>query len=169
MTERAAGIRRALGLVLGLVALLTAACGDGPTDSGERGEARVTHIVDGDTFDVVFTDGRDERIRPPQIDTPEVGECGYAEAAFALADLILGETVDLVPTSAGPDRDSHGRLLRAVELDGDDIGELLVRSGLARWVSRYAHEDGRLAAMYEAAEAAARSASAGLWLTCAWS
>ena len=72
----------------------------------------------------------------------------------------------LVSTKTGPDRDAYGRLLRAVEVNGDDVGQILIRNGLAHWVRDYAHEDTRLAAMYEAAESRAQEESAGFWSTC---
>ncbi|HEU4404070.1 MAG TPA: thermonuclease family protein [Polyangiaceae bacterium] len=131
-------------------------------------EALVVHVVDGDTFDVELSVGTTERVRLPQVDTPELEACGYAESAEALDELVLGATVRLVPTESGPDRDSHGRLLRAAELDGDDVGRVLVRDGLARWVSRYADEDPRLAEIYEEAERRAREEAAGLWSSCRW-
>jgi endonuclease YncB( thermonuclease family) len=161
------------GTVVALVGVVVAGCSEGETPRSDPGiatsEATVVHVVDGDTFDVELAGGGEERVRPPQIDTPEMGECGHAEASSELAAWILGETVILVPTADGPDRDPHGRLLRAVELDGTDVGELLVLAGLARWVPRYAHEDRALAARYEAAEAQARDAATGLWSTCDWS
>lgn len=40
-----------------------------------------------------------------------------------------GDGLRLVPAS-GPDRDAYGRILRAAELDGDDVGWLLIRAGL---------------------------------------
>jgi endonuclease YncB( thermonuclease family) len=55
-----------------------------------------------------------------------------------------------------------------VEVDGADVGQRLLRSGLARWSRSYAYEDARLAAMYGAAERHAREESAGLWSTCGW-
>lgn len=161
------GSRRALvtALVGALVALVVVGCA---RDDVTVESARVTLVVDGDTFDVRFGDGREERIRPPQIDAPEIRECGYEQASYALADLILGEMVELVATTDGPDRDAHGRLLRAVRLDGDDVGETLMRAGMVRWVRRYAHEDRGLAARYEAAERQAQRESAGLWAACGW-
>ena len=131
-------------------------------------EATVTFVIDGDTVDVVLVEDVVERIRLPQIDTPEVGECGYEESTAALEAQIAGQNVILVSTEAGPDRDTYGRLLRAVEISGNDVGQYLIRNGLAHWVRGYAHEDRRLAAMYEVAESNARDASAGLWSTCNW-
>ncbi|HSI91887.1 MAG TPA: thermonuclease family protein [Jiangellaceae bacterium] len=163
-------IRPLVGAVAAVVAVVAGCSGAGtPQPDTATTEATVVHIVDGDTFDVTLPGGGEERIRPPQIDTPEIGECGHGEASSELAALILGETVMLVPTADGPDRDAHGRLLRAVELNGTDVGELLVLAGLARWVPRYAQEDRELAARYEAAEAQARDAATGLWSTCDWS
>lgn len=131
-------------------------------------EATVTFVIDGDTVDVVLVDDVVERIRLPQIGTPEVGECGYEESTAVLEAQIAGQNVILVSTEAGPDRDTHGHLLRAVEISGDDVGQFVIRNGLGQWVRSYAHEDGRLAAMYEAAESNARAEAAGLWSTCTW-
>jgi endonuclease YncB( thermonuclease family) len=131
-------------------------------------EATVTFVIDGDTVEVVLVEDVVERIRLPQIDTPEVGECGYEESTAVLETQIAGHDVLLVSTEAGPDRDTYGRLLRAVEISGNDVGQYLIRNGLAHWVRGYAHEDRRLAAMYEVAESNARDASAGLWSTCNW-
>jgi endonuclease YncB( thermonuclease family) len=133
-----------------------------------REEATVTVVIDGDTFDAAFADGVVERVRLPQVDTPEVDDCGYEEATAVLEQLIGGHHVTLAATAAGPDRETHGRLLRAVKVDGEDVGQRLLRSGLARWTRSYADEDARLAAMYSAAESRAREASAGLWSTCGW-
>jgi endonuclease YncB( thermonuclease family) len=153
-----------------LVTVVAAACSPAGERQAETAAAAATviEVVDGDTFDVEFLDGAVERVRPPQIDAPEVGECGYQEATSALEELILGAVVRLVPTTDGPDRDAHGRLLRAAELGGRDVGEVLVATGLARWVPRYAHEDRGLAARYEAAEAQARESGTGLWSACGW-
>ncbi|WP_129664660.1 thermonuclease family protein [Phytoactinopolyspora endophytica] len=147
-----------------------------PDNEPEDGSARpdgdyavVVYVVDGDTFDVEFTDGVVERIRTPQIDTPERDDCGFDEATRFTEELILGQTVELIPTRDGPDRDPYDRLLRAVEIDGDDVGAILVRAGAARWAPRYANEDLRLAAMYEPAEEQARREAIGFWSGCGWS
>lgn len=159
--------RTALLAVVVPALLVVGGCSASP-ERADGDEALVVHVIDGDTFDVVLPGGATERVRPPQIDAPERDECGYATATLALERLIMDERVVLVPTSDGPDRDPHGRLLRATEAGGRDVGEVLVRAGMARWVDRYAHEDSRLAELYEAAESEAREASAGLWLACAW-
>jgi endonuclease YncB( thermonuclease family) len=131
-------------------------------------KATVIFVIDGDTVDVALADEVVERVRLPQVDTPEADECGNEESTTVLEELIAGENVTLISMEAGPDRDTYGRLLRAVEINGDDVGQFLIRNGFARWVGAYAHEDSRLAAMYEAAESRAREESAGFWSTCGW-
>jgi micrococcal nuclease len=100
---------------------------------------RVTHVVDGDTVDVRHTDGTTERVRVIGIDTPERDECGYQEASAAMTDLVLDRAVTLTP-GARDDRDRYDRLLRYVDVDGQDAGLSLIQQGLA--VARYDSRDG---------------------------
>jgi Excalibur calcium-binding domain/Staphylococcal nuclease homologue len=96
----------------------------------------VTDVIDGDTVDV----STGERIRIIGIDTPERGQCGFAEATSHLESLVSGKTVALVP-GARADKDRYGRLLRYVDTsDGIDVGLALVEADLA--VSRYDSRDG---------------------------
>lgn len=117
-------------LVAGGCSSLGAGSGAGATASGV-----VTDVIDGDTIDVADVG----RVRLIGIDTPEVGECGYEPATERLVDLVLGEQVDLVPGGTD-DVDRYDRLLRYVDLDGLDVGLVLVEEGLA--VSRYDSRDG---------------------------
>ena len=89
---------------------------------------RVTHVVDGDTLDL----GR-ERVRVLGIDAPERDECGYAAASRAASALALERAVRLEPDPTQASRDRFGRTLAYVRLpDGRDLGEVLLRRGLAR-------------------------------------
>jgi micrococcal nuclease len=94
----------------------------------EARSGRVAHVVDGDTLDV----GR-ERVRVLGIDTPERGECGYTPASRATAGLALGRVIQLEADETQAARDRFGRTLAYVRLpDGRDLGEVLLRRGLAR-------------------------------------
>lgn len=108
----------------------------------------VTNVVDGDTIDV--SDGT--RVRLIGIDTPERGECGYAEATSALGSLVSGKEVFLV-AGARDNVDRYDRLLRYVEVSGVDANLEMISSGhaIARYdsrdgYSRHAREDGYVAA-----------------------
>ena len=115
----------------------------------------VVSVTDGDTL-VVSQGGLEERVRLLGIDTPEVDQCGYAEATAAMAGLVQGGDVTLVVGSAD-DRDQYDRLLRYVEVDvaGEtvDVGLRMLESGLAAEIydsrtgyARHDREDAYIAA-----------------------
>lgn len=103
--------------------------------SGNAESGRVFHVVDGDTVDVAGVG----RIRVIGIDTPERGECGFESATLALAALVNGRVVTLVP-GAQDDADHYGRLLRYVDVGPLDAGLHLIEQGWA--IARYDSRDG---------------------------
>ena len=111
--------------------------GDGPgPDAGPTASQsgwQVTRVVDGDTVEV-SRDGVVERVRLLGIDTPERGECGFAEATALVGDLVAGREVTLVEGNRD-DRDRYDRLLRFVEVTVDgvvvDVGLRQLEAGLA--------------------------------------
>jgi len=111
--------------------------------------ARCVRVIDGDTLDVESANGR-MRIRMIGIDAmdshraekvaAQAKEHGVTERAVrglsahatsVLRDRLMGRTVRLFPDPDREDRDSYGRYLRYVELDGKDIGEEMLALGLA--------------------------------------
>lgn len=128
-------------------------CGD-PTGMQR---AVVTHIVDGDTLDVLV-DGREERVRLYGVDTTERGERCFRDATDRLEQL-AGTEVLLSPDAR--DRDRYGRLLRYVyRPDGLSIDAQLIAEGLGTaW-----RDDGRLRFALIALEDRARTAQQG----CIW-
>lgn len=132
----------AVVLIATSVPLITACSGDRPATTDSSAEKKtwtVTKIVDGDTLWVVDAAGAKEKVRIIGIDTPESNECGFDEAAEALANLIGANRVGLVP-GAPTDRDRYGRLLRYVDVGDVDAGLKLIESGLA--IARYDSRDG---------------------------
>ena len=93
------------------------------------------YVIDGDT--IVVADG--SRVRMIGIDTPERGECGFAEARDHLIALIGAGPVRLVP-GARTDTDRFGRLLRYVEVGEIDTNYEMIASGHA--IARYDGLDG---------------------------
>lgn len=108
-----------------------------PPGEGQPGTVSgvVTNVVDGDTIDVAGVG----RIRVIGIDTPERGACGYESATLAMAALVNGREVTVVP-GAVDDADRYGRLLRYVDVGTIDAGLSLIEDGWA--IARYDSRDG---------------------------
>lgn len=125
-------------------------------------EARVVHVVDGDT--VVLPGGR--LLRLIGINSPELGKDGRPDeplAAAARARLmhwVQGKSVMITPGRENKDR--HGRALAYLTLaSGADVQEQLLREGLAVLVAIPPNLE-RLK-RYQAAEQQARNARRGMW------
>jgi endonuclease YncB( thermonuclease family) len=135
------GARLALalvGLVVGTVGVILVLASETPRPTGSTSaEARVEHVVDGDTLVI----GSGEHVRLIGIDTPERDTCGYREASEALRTLVAGRRITLVNPRSVQDEDGYGRLLRYVDRAGKDVGYDLLRTGLA--VARYDSRDGK--------------------------
>lgn len=177
-------MRRRVPAILLALLLLTAGClgvGFPPTADGEAQQATVTRVIDGDTVDVRFADGRTDTVRLLGVDSPELdgrddpGEfegvpdteagrrCleGAAQEATAFAERHLaGATVTVVVDEAADERDRYDRLLAYVVLaNGSDFNYELVATGHARvYDSTFSRAD-----RYYAAESEAQAAGRGLW------
>jgi len=90
----------------------------------------VLRIIDGDTF-VIMYDGEPTPVRLWGIDAPEAGEPEGEKATHALRDLMEGKTVNIL-FPAPRKRDNFGRLLCTVYVDGLDVGQELIKAGLAK-------------------------------------
>jgi micrococcal nuclease len=171
----AIGLLAAAGCV-GVV--LDGAQADQPPDADQA--VRVTHVVDGDTIDVRFRDGSEDRVRLVGVDTPEVhvatdpGEYpGVANTSAGRACLraaghdasnftvqrVGGESVGLAYDPHTDRRGGYDRLLAYVLLDNESLNYELVRTGHARvyeteFTRRHRYED---------AKTTAREAGRGLW------
>lgn len=96
-------------------------------------------VVDGDTLH----DGRRETYRIENLDAPELGrrarcpyEAALAEAARAEVQRLI-DAADRVEAVESGRRDRYDRNLARIEVDGRDLGALLIARGLARpWRGR---------------------------------
>jgi endonuclease YncB( thermonuclease family) len=134
-------VRRIAPVLLALAAAspaLPQAMGDGeralfPLCEGGR---RTTCVVDGDTIWY-----RGLKIRIADIDTPEVARPGCPreaalgrQATARLRQLLNAGAFSLEPLPDGRSQDRFGRALRLVTRNGESLGQVLVREGLAtRW------------------------------------
>ena len=97
----------------------------------------VAAVTDGDT--IKLTDG--STVRLIGIDAPETGTCEGNVAAEALRnDLVVGTPVTLTMGGDGEDTDKYGRLLRYVDVEGNDVGAWMISTGNA--IARYDSRDG---------------------------
>ena len=115
----------------------------------------VTHIVDGDTFDI---EG-DERVRLIGIDTPERGEKYYRESTEYLRSLVDGKRVRLKKDVSK--RDRYGRLLRHVYVDDVWINKKMIEDGYARLLTY--PPDVSHVEVFSLFEQKAREKKIGLW------
>jgi len=92
---------------------------------------KVESVIDGDT--IILATG--EHVRLLGIDTPERGECYYQEATDFLKSLLINKLVSLERDKTN--KDTYGRLLRYVYLDGEDINILMIEKGYAEAFNKY--------------------------------
>jgi len=89
-------------------------------------------VVDGDTF---YLGG--EKVRIAGIDAPEThpprcaDEARLGNQATEKLNALLNSGA-VTMTSIDRDRDTYGRLLRNVAVDGQDVGEAMISAGVAR-------------------------------------
>ncbi len=149
--------------------LLCAVAGCTPDDRRERtqrrppprGAVRVKRVIDGDTIML----GNGERVRLIGVDTPEIHHPELPvqrfgqEAAEFLRKMARGKhcTLEYEPPNY---RDSYGRLLAYVSVEGKMLNEELIRRGYAYAYTRFPH---RHADRFIELEREARRRQYGLW------
>src|SRR5437867_13426358 len=92
----------------------------------------VTYIVDGDTLDVGST-----RIRLALVNTPEVGQPGYAEGKQFTTQTCPVGSQTLVDEDDGQTGGSYGRTVAVVYCGGVNLNAALLSSGRAVLVTYY--------------------------------
>lgn len=134
-------------IILSLILLsLPAHAADPVADKLISGPA--TYIVDGDTLDVGKT-----RVRLWGINTPERGQPGYKDAKEYLRNITANATLNCMAMYY----DYWKRTVASCEIEGQDVGRLMVLSGMAIDYKRYSK------GFYGESEAAAKASGAGLW------
>jgi endonuclease YncB( thermonuclease family) len=143
----------------GLSALCVLCACDRPAPSqfaGREGgfSARVIAVKDGDTVKVLTPNKTEIDIRLAEIDAPEKGQPGGRGAKAALARLVHGEEVQVVPI----DRDRRRRLVAHLYLNNVNVNAVMMLSGQA-WAYLEYQRDPRFTQW----ELQARRKSVGIW------
>jgi micrococcal nuclease len=166
-----AQLRNLLYLVLLLLLTILTACSSEPQDpSGRSFEAKVSRVIDGDTIEIALDQKNNlntkETVRLLLVDTPEtvhpekpVQPFGK-EASDYSKKLLTGKTVQVELDVS--DRDSYGRLLAYIWLDGKLFNELLIEQGLAR-VAYIFPPNVKYVDRFQAVQRKAQEAGIGIW------
>jgi len=95
-------------------------------------KAKIFNVVDGDTVDALIDLGFKvqtmQRLRLSRIDTPERGQPGYGAARDFVKELIEGKEVTIRTHKVS----KWGYFLADVVIDGRDVADMLLTSGLAK-------------------------------------
>ena len=119
-------------------------------------QAKVIHIVDGDTITVLNATKKKIKIRLNGIDCPEKAQAYGNKAKQFTKNLVAGQMV----TIQAYDQDKYGRTIGGVILDdGRNLSQELVKAGYAWWYRKYAPGN----TVLEKLETVAREAKTGLW------
>ncbi|WP_259096362.1 thermonuclease family protein [Salinibacter ruber] len=129
--------------------------GDAPVEPGQTFTARVVEVTDGDTYDVRRSLGGEVTIRLHGVDAPESAQPYGRAATRAARRYVGGKDVRVAVEEIG----RYGRAVARVEVQGGDLGAMLIRDGLAWHYREYApNETG-----YRRLQRQARNAKRGLW------
>lgn len=121
---------------------------------GARYSVRVTRVVDGDTVDARWPDGRITRVRLSDIDAPESCQEYGPEAAQTLSGMVLRKNVEVEVV----DVDRNSRLVGRIRVGGTIVNHALAAAGAAWFYPEYAKDQ----TVYDI-ENEARDARRGLW------
>jgi endonuclease YncB( thermonuclease family) len=97
---------------------------------------RVVSVTDGDTIKVLVTEKQLLRIRLAFCDAPEKKQAFGARAKQAMSELVFGKEINFLPHAI----DRYGRTVAQVVSEGKDVGEEMLRQGLAWVYDRYITE-----------------------------
>jgi endonuclease YncB( thermonuclease family) len=128
---------------------------DVPVEPGQTFTARVTEVTDGDTYDVRRSIGGEVTIRLYGTDAPESAQPFGTVATKAARRYVGGKNVRVSVEEIG----RYGRAVARLEVQGGDLGAMLIQDGLAWHYEQYAPNETEYARL----ERQARNAGRGLW------
>lgn len=108
-------------------------------------KARCVRVVDGDTYEISISLGMNvsvtEKVRLAGVDTSEIygvkkGSDEYNKGIISknfVSDLILDK--EILIRTVKDKKGKYGRYIVYVEIDGEDLGDTLVKNGMAKYVT----------------------------------
>lgn len=125
-----------------------------------RLRATGVRVIDGDTIEVLQSNGASERVRMSGIDAPESDQLFGKQSTQFLEKCVAGKPI----TIAYRERDKYQRLIGVVLAGGVDCNYEQVKNGAAWHYKQYQKDQpSGFAEPYAAAEAQARNNRKGLW------
>ncbi|SFL80285.1 thermonuclease family protein [Salibacterium qingdaonense] len=150
-----------------LFVVLLNACGHPAYEEGEKIDAEVIDVVDGDTVTVDMEKGGEETLRLLLIDTPETVHPDepvqpYGPKASEYAKELLPEGKDVTVEIDTTIRDDYDRFLAYLWVDGKMVNKTMVEQGLAR-VAYIIEPNTRYVERLQKAEQQAQQQNLGIW------
>ena len=126
--------------------------------SGENDiQGKVVKVTDGDTITILDSENKQIRIRLYGIDAPEKAQDFGKVSREYLAELVAGKTVNVTVL----DIDRYGRSVGRIEIEGKEVAEEMLKSGLAWLYTSYCKIPE--CEQWKELENQARVAKIGLW------
>lgn len=143
------------GIFFCLLAGLLVPIADAQVEPGQTFTARVIDVTDGDTYDVRRSGGGTVTIRLHGVDAPETSQPYGSAATRAARRYVSGKNVRVEVEEIG----SYGRAVARMNVQGGDLGAMLIRDGYGWYYEQYAPG----ATEYARLQRQARTADRGLW------
>lgn len=118
---------------------------------------KVVKVIDGDTINILNYENKLIKVRLYGIDAPEKSQDFGEKSRKVLASFVAGENIDVTVL----DIDRYGRYVGRILIDGKDLAEELLKTGMVWVYSAYCKipECGRWKSM----ETQAKTSKIGLW------
>lgn len=148
-------MRHAISLITAALFLLSVLPATAQVEPGQTFTARVVEVTDGDTYDVRRSAGGEVTIRLHGVDAPETSQPYGSAATRAARRYVSGENVRVEVEEIG----RYGRAVARINVQGGDLGAMLIRDGYGWYYEQYAPG----ATEYARLQRQARNANRGLW------
>ena len=151
-------MRKILFLIsLLLLPILLLSCKSEPVKASNIISGKVVKVADGDTITILNSQNKQIKIRLYGIDAPEKAQDFGNVSKEHLANLVAGKNIDATVI----DIDRYGRSVSRINIDGKEVAEEMLKSGLAWLYTSYCKIPE--CKQWKELETQAKTAKIGLW------